>query len=71
MIDPNEARQAHQAILSLIAGLAEDALDPVSSAVPPAERLARMSGLRAIGEEISAMAASGAIAARFIPTAED
>lgn len=63
MIHPDEARQGYDLLKSLIAGLAEDAVDLAASRAPDdaVGRIAHMNALGALGADMAALAAAAAV----------
>ncbi len=72
MIHPDEARDGYNLLKSLIAGLAEDAVDLAASRAPDdgEERITHMNALSALGADMATLArAAAAIIARGAETA--
>jgi hypothetical protein len=63
MIHPDEANQGYDLLKSLIAGLAEDAVDMAASRAPDDGdgRIAHMTALGALGADMAALASAAAV----------
>lgn len=63
MIHPDEARDGYNLLKSLIAGLAEDAVDLAASRAPDDGdgRIAHMNALGALGADIATLSAAAAV----------
>lgn len=63
MIHPDEARQGYDLLKSLIAGLAEDAVDLAASRAPDEGdgRIAHMNALGALGADMATLSAAAAV----------
>ncbi|MBI5942287.1 MAG: hypothetical protein HY859_17905 [Caulobacterales bacterium] len=63
MIHPDEARQGYDLLKSLIAGLAEDAVDLAASRAPDDcdGRFAHMTALGALGADIATLSAAATV----------
>lgn len=63
MIHPDEARDGYNLLKSLIAGLAEDAVDLAASRAPDdgGRRIAHMNALGALGADMATLSAAAAV----------
>lgn len=63
MIHPDEARQGYDLLKSLIAGLAEDAVDLAAARAPddPDGRITHMNALGALGADMATLASAAAV----------
>lgn len=71
MIDEQEAREACDLLQAIIAGLAEEAATLAALAAPAADRVAHMSELKALGEDIALLGRAAGVVAARAPAAEE